>query len=85
MADGEWTDLEVSRAVLESWFSRSFSSEDMKDILRTLLAAELVSCRIHTRTADAARVVQEKNLAAIEFKASGNGLRYLASTSGRAA
>ena len=82
MADEEWTDLATAKAVLESWFAAPLSVADLHRLLSILLSQEFVSCTIKSRPITASTLRLPEDLALVEFKATGKGVRYLSENDG---
>jgi hypothetical protein len=82
MADEEWTQLGTAKAVLESWFASPLDTAQVGRLLSTLLAHGLVSCTVKSRPVDAEGLHLPDDLDLVEYKTTGQGLRYLAENKG---
>jgi hypothetical protein len=82
MADDEWADLATAKAVLESWFATPVPAAELHRLLSALLSQALVSCTIKSQPVTASGLRLPEDLALVEFKATGKGVRYLAENDG---
>jgi hypothetical protein len=82
MADDEWADLATAKAVLESWFAVRFSVAELQAHLAVLVNERLVSCTIKSQPCGVVPPTLPEELAFVEFKATGAGVRYLSQHDG---
>lgn len=82
MADDEWMDLATAKAILESWHAISLPAAELQRLLSTLLVQELVLCTVKGQPKAASALHLPDDLSLVEFKATGQGVRYLSENGG---
>ena len=85
MCEGDWIDMPTGMAILESWFARDFSADEVEAALAHLQAEGLIERRpIQPASTDADRI-PDSGMDQAEIRATALGEDYLANTGGGAA